>query len=903
MNLHVAFFTVSLNLAFCLASAQPGPAREPRGKFSLILANARVELSVTIDSNRIVSEQLSTHAEWSKSFAAKPAQIETDGGFSAEIMWTDWQAPKNLNNAENPVRLTQSEFHVDHHEFRDPGSGKKELLIDLSGIDYPLLARLRYRLDPEAFYVKKSLALSDTGEAGHFLQKICPVDGRVKQKVSVLKDGGFGQPVAFRSLSGGGFFGVEYPAADNVFDAKSSRIQCGHEVGEKINGAWVESETVVEGVSPTKNVKQFFMKYVDDIRITPLQPFTLYNSWYDLRSMTYPKVPEGNWMTEKNVFHMIDLIRRNMIEKHDIKLDAFVLDDGWDTYESDWVLNDKEFPRGLTVIADELKKTHTSLGMWLGPTGGYSFRMKRIDWMKAHGYEVVGHTRNTAMLCLAGRNYQKLFEKRVTDFADQGIGYFKWDGIQFSCSEPDHGHPVGIFSRRSVMESLISKCRAVRLRNPGMFLNITSGTWLSPWWVLYANTIWMQGADFGYADVPSISPRDAAITYRDFVLYDDFTRQKMWFPVANLMTHGIIKGNLEWLGGKDEPLDKFTNEVVLYLARGVAMWELYISPDILNEGEWDAIGQAMKWARDRFDILSTTEMFGGDPTKGQPYGYAHFKGSRGILAVRNPVMTPTSVKVPFADEMGLNSSGSSLVLERVYPDHWISPTLYREGQVADLPLSGYETAVYEIYPLKDCDEPLLAGAPFDVIGREGNKITFSVYGPRSAVRILNPEKLASHANLSGLPQSLKSESAARRSFTSDGARLSFDVSLDSPKLLALLLTPARTAPKSFAALVSVDGQVDTARSEPTEARSSWHTLKIPAGKHRCEVRIVSPESPRPWNVSAWLTGTESLAGSVLSLTAKKSFADRPMPPRPFPPNVFPKNVKLGDAHVSSSKEF
>lgn len=144
----------------------------------------------------------------------------------------------------------------------------------------------------------------------------------------------------------------------------------------------------------------------------------------------------------------------------------------------------------LKPIADTLKKMGTNLGIWFGPTGGYSFRMKRVSWMKQHGYEVVGETRDNAMLCLAGKNYSQLFEKRVTDMVrNDGMAYFKWDGIQFSCSEPDHGHSTGIYSRRAVLESVIDKCKAVRTVNPDVYLNITSGTWLSPWWVKYANQI------------------------------------------------------------------------------------------------------------------------------------------------------------------------------------------------------------------------------------------------------------------------------------------------------------------------------------------------------------------------------------------------------------------------------
>ena len=99
-----------------------------------------------------------------------------------------------------------------------------------------------------------------------------------------------------------------------------------------------------------------------------------------------------------------------MIEKHNIKLDAFVLDDGWDVYESDWQVKKGDEPNGFKPLADELKKTNTTLGVWFATTGGYSFRMRRLNWMKEHGYETVGKTRDNMMLCLAGKNYSELFK-------------------------------------------------------------------------------------------------------------------------------------------------------------------------------------------------------------------------------------------------------------------------------------------------------------------------------------------------------------------------------------------------------------------------------------------------------------------------------------------------------------
>ena len=64
-------------------------------------------------------------------------------------------------------------------------------------------------------------------------------------------------------------------------------------------------------------------------------------------------------------------------------------------------------------------------------------------------------------------------------------------------------------------------------------------------------------------------------------------------PVSGLMIHGIIKGRLNFLGGKDESLDSFTNEVMMYFGRGVMMWELYVSPDLLSDNEWNAIASLL----------------------------------------------------------------------------------------------------------------------------------------------------------------------------------------------------------------------------------------------------------------------------------------------------------------------
>jgi hypothetical protein len=901
---------LSLIAAVVALSAHSGMLT-PRQAFTL--ANSRISCRVTLERGHLSGDRVDLLGGKKDRFTLQG--VETDAGFTLDIMWSDWRPPGKKNNAENPVSLTAGDFTFDRADSGSAGRGEKDLNLYFRGPERVLQVRVTYRLGAGDFYVRRNVSVMDSAGAGHLLRMLWGRDCVLRGTPAVVHRGGFGQPAAFTyGKCPGAFFGLEYPASQNdvVAEGRTFRLRCGQEMGEKIGPDWVAGMWVVECVTPDTSMKKWFWKYVDDIRVAPLRPYTLYNSWYDLRSPEFRNIPPGNVMNEENIMRIIGLIRRNMISKHGITLDAFVLDDGWDVYASDWVLRHEQFPHGLKPIADELRKTNTDLGLWLGPTGGYSFHPQRMAWMKAHGYETVDD-----QLCLAGTKYSALFRKRVEDFVrNDGVAYFKWDGIQFACNEPDHGHPIDIYSRRAVLESVIDKCNAVRSANPKTFLNITSGTWLSPWWLKYANQIWMDGQDYGYADVPSISPRDAAITYRDFVLYEDFRIKDLWFPVANMMTHGIIKGNLEKLGGEHEPLDKFTNEALLYFARGVSMWELYISPDILSEGEWNAMAQSMQWAKDRFPVLSTTTMIGGDPKARQSYGYVHFRGDEGVIAARNPSIEPADLNVRLDASLGLDEYADSLVLERVYPSHWISPDLSKAGATVALPLDGYETAIYEIYPLRVATLPLVAGVVFDPVNVDGNTCRISCYPPAGRnVRILNPGIIAS-IHVGG-----KSMDPGRFTFggtlapppvrrtgsraVKGGDRWEVSLRIDSTShnaMLAVLLKPAKG--EESAARPAVTMILDGTKAQPDvqsqKGMWAWYTLSLTPGNHTLSLTVAPDEKVRSWKGKAtgYLICDQALPAEYASIEMKASPRERPMPPRPTAPGTFRVNRRLGEADLS-----
>lgn len=912
------------------------------------LSNDLVAERVTISDGILQGDELIGNKEWLAAYNNSDHGIFTDGDYMLEMMWTGWRAPGKVFNGDLQVTFTKKDYKFVHYDFKDADNDGRELELYFIPFDpdNTIQLKLTYQLLPGKFYSRRKISVEDTTHEDNWLQAfVCrrgrinevsrqDHDHRIKEESSnnyragqniqnsqqettrIVKRGEFGQPCAADFTHGGVFFGIEYPASTNTITYHLNdqmELSCREMIGKVIRNRWIGSDWIVEGLAPDHYVKDWFYNYLPDIYIARNRPYALYNSWYDLRSPDFPGVQPDHVMNEKNILHIIDLFKKNMIEPYGIHLDAFVLDDGWDKYESDWQMRRNTFPHGIKPIVEALKPLGTTLGLWFGPTGGYSFRMKRIDWMKAHGYETAGHTPGDAMMDIAGPAYSALFEKRTTDLARDGVGYFKWDGIQFSSSEPENGHPVGYFSRRAALESLIAKCKAVRAVNPDEYLNITSGTWMSPWWLKFANQIWMQGADYGFADIPLVNERDGAVTYKDFVLYQDFHDQDVWFPVSNLMTHGIIKGNLENVGGNEDPLDKFTNDVVFYFGRGITMYELYISPDMLNADEWNVLSKSLAWAKDRFDILNKTYMIGGDLKKGETYGYVHFKQDSGIIAIRNPQMKMQTITVKLDPALGINASAANLVIERIYPTRWISSDLYSAGATVKLPLQGYEAAIYEVYPLKNADRPLLAGITFESIKKTDNQYEMHILKSGSNVKFLNPEKVSSFSingenrnriqiELPSMP-SRKMLSDYQDHFSSNGINttLDLDTSTVTARYILFLKPDSASAGKPFPQMIlQVDGQ--SAIPSIQQQQGSWASYSFvftKTGPHDLEWQLKPTGKVTEWSgtASIWLTGQQRQTDLHVTITTQDTIHDHTILPSPYGKGVLKKEKMLGTVNL------
>lgn len=496
--------------------------------------------------------------------------------------------------------------------------------------------------------------------------------------------GGYGQPIF---LGTAWYLGLEYPAGYNdVHDEAESHILVLHHYPGRAVGERLTSKTAVLGVAPRGLTRELaFSDYLDSIRIQT-RHFMQYNSWYDL---------QGTELTPDNVLAAYRQFKQHLLEPYGLRLDAFVPDDGWQNPNSIWAPREDLYPQQFTPLARALEAEGSRLGLWM-PLNGFNLNP---DWGRQQGYEVSNQGR---YYCIAGPKYNAEI-RRVTEhrIREGNLAYYKHDFNQMQCTAPDHGHlPDQRHGHEASLDAEIGLLAWERQVNPNIFLNVTSNVWLSPWWLMHADSIWMCASDFGYEkSFPQLSPREWDMSYRDAHFFQVYRQQGNLVPLSALMTHGIIHGRHCRLGGDQETLREFSDMVVLYYARGVQLKELYITPAMMDEARWQVLGEATRWAVENAAHLRHTVMVGGDPRQGEPYGYVHWNGDHGTVVLRNPAPWGQTLRVPFDQSVFYRGqAGREFSARVIYPYHDAGTTGWRPGEAHDWLVPACSVLLLEVRP-------------------------------------------------------------------------------------------------------------------------------------------------------------------------------------------------------------
>jgi hypothetical protein len=583
-----------------------------------------------LDGSRFVLENTVISCQWDSSGRLKPER------FVDKLSWTTIEAGQAecfqlvLDDSRvlraSELRMVSMRMRKIVPESKSCRLGErfagKEIFATLVSADKNLEVLWRAILRDGSNYVRQEITLT-VKNAPIDIKEIVMWNLKAKAEVKGIVDG---SPV----VAGNMFFAFENPLSKSTSD--SNGFKCSLPYTTRLAPGEQLEYSSVFGVVPAGHpapgavqgqLRRGFLYYIERERAHPYRPFLHYNSWYDIGYGPEKIQPE-------QFIAVVELFGKELIQKRGVAMQSFVLDDGWDDPASLWRFHEG-FPDGFTPLKREVEKYDSVLGAWLSPFGGYGkAKEARLKYGRQQGFET-----NKSGFSLAGKKYFGRFrDVCVKMINDYGLNYFKFDGIGVG------GRPAGTTAEfASDMQALLSLMSELRRVKPDVFINVTTGTWSSPFWLRYCDSTWRSGRDWGKYGAGT--ERRQQITYRDKEVYHNVVKRAPLYPLNSLMTQGVMFAN----HGLPKESEGLTEDIRDFFASGTDCQELYITPSLMSAENWDALAEAAKWSHDNADVLVDTHWVGGDPAEGEIYGWAAWSERKGILSLRNPSDKPGSITI------------------------------------------------------------------------------------------------------------------------------------------------------------------------------------------------------------------------------------------------------------------
>ena len=552
----------------------------------------------------------------------------------------------------------------------------KALQITLRDINSGLQIRWKGLLRDESNYIRQEVMIMSVG-GKKLLKNITMLE---LENPGARREGTVdGSPVVADDM----FFALEHPLSQNDIDGTT--VSCQRNTNLYIEEGKPFTSSVVFGVVPPNQLRRGFLYYLERERAHPYRQYLHYNSWYDL-NISRPK----NRMTEAEALDAIHAVGEALVKERGVDMDGFVLDDGWDSHMQVWGFHEG-FPNGFRNVKTTTNAYGAGIGVWMSPWGGYGeAKNSRLQSGRAVGLET-----NTRGFSMAGENYKRHFKNTCLKMMrDYDVNSFKFDGM--GAGNAASGASAELAAD---IEAILAMVNELREADSNVFINATVGTWPSPFWTRYADAIWRQGEDTGFAGVGN--QREQWITYRDKIAHDRIVQRGPLYPLNSLMFHGVVIGSRANPGLMPMNENSVRHEIRAAFGCGSGLQELYITPKLLTKPMWDDLADAAKWSRQNQDILVDTHWIGGAPSRLEVYGWAAWNQGKGILVLRNPNSQAQnfSVDVSIIFELPLGAT-NKYTFRSPYKDQAHIILAAEGGKPFPLKLDPFEVLVLNAYPVQ-----------------------------------------------------------------------------------------------------------------------------------------------------------------------------------------------------------
>jgi len=476
-----------------------------------------------------------------------------------------------------------------------------------------------------------------------------------------------GSPVT--AAAAGWFMGFEHPLSE--CRVRDGRAACWLSRELPVQPGRSVTYSAVFGAAHEGQLRRDFLRYIELERAHPYRTFLHYNSWYGLGYF--------DRYNEQGALDVVHEFGEQLTRQRGVQLDSFLFDDGWDDTSTLWKFN-PGFPNGFTKVREMAARYGAAPGIWLSPWGGYDKpKEQRLVSGRAQGYET-----NEGGFALSGPKYYRYFRDTCLELIEKyGINQFKFDGTG-NANEVIAGSEFD-----SDFDAALHLIGELRARKPNLYVNLTTGTYASPFWLLYADSIWRGGDDHSFGGVGT--NRQRWITYRDSQTYRWVVEDGPLFPLNSLMLHGLIYARYAERLGVDPDHD-FADEVHDYFGTGTQLQEMYITPSLLSVHDWDVLAESAKWSRENADTLKDSHWVGGDPALLEVYGFAAWSPGKAIVTLRNPSDQPKGFGATLADLLELPAGAASRFAAR---SPWKS-----DSATAAVEISAHQAHVFHLQPFE-----------------------------------------------------------------------------------------------------------------------------------------------------------------------------------------------------------
>ena len=289
--------------------------------------------------------------------------------------------------------------------------------------------------------------------------------------------------------------------------------------------------------------------------------------------------PDGDfWETEAFVTDNLTKVADGQ-QKCGLHWDYYSID-FWHDSSGDLITPDRgRFPHGFSRILPELERLGTRPGLWVD-SGNLG------DWTIARNPAVapalarVGNGENNGLCCATDPVNRFYIEGYAHQLQKNGVRLVKFDNALLTCDRTDHEHLPGEYSTESIDNAIIEFLQSLDGECPDVFIMLY-WNYRSPWWLLYADTVFdvgmhMEGASF-FA-LPTLHARDSVTRRLDAGRW----MLKDW-PALGWDTLGIWLSDWPWNSriGKDA----WQSGMVMDISRGHVLAQLWSDTPYLSPSE------------------------------------------------------------------------------------------------------------------------------------------------------------------------------------------------------------------------------------------------------------------------------------------------------------------------------